>query len=329
MTSLIQDQVSTTLGSNSTPKKCSKAKPLEQNQKALWPKQTLVFFIKLTENQQVQQIRADSSPKKLKITNHVTPLVVPIVQEQASMTLEEITSLIQDQVSTTIGSNSTPKKCSKAKLLEETRKLSGQSIHLCSSSTINNHSKYVPIYPQQSRRSPTTWHYLWSRLFKNKLKLKKSQIRFKIKCAPPLNQIRLQKALWPKQTLVFFIKLVENQQAQQARVDSSTTKDEDHQPRETPCGHVSFKTKPWRSLKKLPAKFKTKPIWSLKKLQAQFNIKPWLPLNRHLCWRISKHSCQIHSLCEGLQNTSSTCDKHMHTTRLEVGAFVDIKIFVK
>ena len=32
---------------------------------------------------------------------------------------------------------------------------------------------------------------------------------------------------------------------------------------------------------------------------------------------------------KGLQNASPTRDKHMYTTRLEVGAFVDIEISVK
>lgn len=72
-----------------------------------------------------------------------------------------------------------------------------------------------------------------------------------------------QKALWSKQILVFFIKLVKNHQAQQTRADSSTIKAEDHQPHEAHRGSVSFKTKP------LSVSFKTKPLWPLKKLVAQ------------------------------------------------------------
>ncbi|KAM0987395.1 hypothetical protein ACFXTH_011519 [Malus domestica] len=100
------------------------------------------------------------------------------------------------------------------------------------------------------------------------------------------------------------------------RADSPTTKAKDHLPHEALYGPISTsKIKPQRPLKKFQTKFEIKPQRPLKKSPTQFKIKPNGP------W--------INICSKGLQNASSTRDKHMYTTRLKVGAFVDIEISVK
>ncbi|KAM2788799.1 hypothetical protein COP1_009391 [Malus domestica] len=121
--------------------------------------------------------------------------------------------------------------------------------------------------------------------------LKKSQVRFKIKCPPPLNQIQFKiksvespleetrKLLQPSSRS----KLWKVNKRNKIRADSFTTKAKDHLPRKAPCGPNSkFKIKPRRSLKKFQTKFKNKPQRHLKKLPAQFKIKLQRPLDRQL-----------------------------------------------
>ena len=100
------------------------------------------------------------------------------------------------------------------------------------------------------------------------------------------------------------------------RAESPTTKTKDHLPHEAPCGPIStFKIKPRRPLKK----FQTK-------VQEQASNGPWRNFQPNS--RSSPNGPWIDIYNKGLQNTSPTHDKHMYTTCLEVGAFVDIEISV-
>ncbi|KAM1967886.1 hypothetical protein ACFX15_042881 [Malus domestica] len=101
------------------------------------------------------------------------------------------------------------------------------------------------------------------------------------------------------------------------RADSPTTKPKDHLPHEAPGGPIStFKIKPQRPLKKFQMKVQEQASTALEEIsspiQDQASNGPWINIYN-----------------KGLQNASSTRDKHMYTTRLEVGAFVDIEISVK
>ncbi|KAM2196596.1 hypothetical protein ACFX1Q_000097 [Malus domestica] len=146
--------------------------------------------------------------------------------------------------------------------------------------------------------------------------LRKSQVRFKIKCLSPLNQNQFKNKLWKVN------------KCNKIRADSSTTKAKDHLPHEAPCGPIStFKVKPRRPLKKFQTKFKNKPQRPLKKSQAQFKIKPQTaleeissPIQDQASTALEEISSPIQDQAsngpwidiynKGLQNASPTRDKH-------------------
>ncbi|KAM2010402.1 hypothetical protein EV2_005007 [Malus domestica] len=129
-----------------------------------------------------------------------------------------------------------------------------------------------------------------------------SQIRNQASTA--LEEItRIQKILQPSSRS----KLWKVNKRNKIRADSSTTKTKNHLPHEAPCGPIStFKIKSRRPLKKFQTKVQEQASTALEEISS-----PWI---------------DIYS--KGLQNASPTRDNHMYTTRLEVRAFVDIKISV-
>ena len=100
---------------------------------------------------------------------------------------------------------------------------------------------------------------------------------------------------------------MENQQLEESRKSFNPVQDQS-------CGKSTSATK-YVPIHPLP---KPKIIYHMKLLVAQFQPS-----------RSSLDGPWIDIYIKGLQNTSYTCDKHMYTTHLEVGAFVDIKISVK
>ncbi|KAM1767614.1 hypothetical protein ACFX12_045683 [Malus domestica] len=123
---------------------------------------------------------------------------------------------------------------------------------------------------------------------------------------------RIQKILQPSSRS----KLWKVNKRNKIRADSSTTKAKDHLPHEAPCGPIStFKIKSRRPLKKFQTKVQEQASTALEEISSPIQDSsldgPWI---------------DIYS--KGLQNASPTRDKHMYTTCLEVGAFVDIEISV-